>query len=529
MASEELEALVQRNAATWQVDPALVKAVIANESAFNPAATSSVGAQGLMQLMPETAASMGVRDAYDPAQNVAGGTRYLRGLLDRFGGDLHLAVAAYNAGPGAVRSTVGFHRMPRLNITWPTCSARTSNTARRRKRIAFALANALALLACGRATFGAPSPLPSAPLTVIFANVAHALGFDPNRVETPLEEQGTITGEGLRGTFHTWRAGDREREDRLLGLRLERTLRIGDRMWEEDENGAVRELRGTLRRRALTDAYIDSGAFTRDPDRARYLGTGTVDGRPTYQVEVSAPGGDPEQIDIDSERWLPVRLQYVQGDGVVSIALRDWRTVDGEAYAFHSTISNGSHAYDLVEATTRVVTGADIPPYVFAPLVARTIDAPAVQTVKLGERSAHYFCVVSIGERPYRFLLDTGAQGLVLDSHIAGDLGLVPQGSMQAYGATRTGGLGLVRLADLRIGTAHLRDVVASHLAAGDEHRRDAAPRRHSRFVVLRRRDRHAELSRADDDVRRAGFLRTVRRARAARHRPRNSRGGAHV
>lgn len=181
-------------------------------------------------------------------------------------------------------------------------------------------------------------------------------------------------------------------------------------------------------------------------------------------MEVSAPGGDPEQIDIDSERWLPVRLQYVQGDGVVSIALRDWRTVDGEAYAFHSTISNGSHAYDLVEATTRVVTGADIPPYVFAPLVARTIDAPAVQTVKLGERSAHYFCVVSIGERPYRFLLDTGAQGLVLDSHIAGDLGLVPQGSMQAYGATRTGGLGLVRLADLRIGTAHLRDVVAATL-----------------------------------------------------------------
>ncbi len=98
----QIDALVDQNATTWQVDPALLKAVIANESGFNANATSKVGAQGLMQLMPQTAASLGVRDAYDPAQNVAGGARYLRGLLDRFGGDQRLAVAAYNAGPGAV-------------------------------------------------------------------------------------------------------------------------------------------------------------------------------------------------------------------------------------------------------------------------------------------------------------------------------------------------------------------------------------------------------------------------------------------
>lgn len=98
----QIDALVQQNAGTWQVDPALIKAVIANESGFDAHATSKVGAQGLMQLMPDTAASLGVRDAYDPSQNVAGGARYLKGLLDRFGGDTRRAVAAYNAGPGAV-------------------------------------------------------------------------------------------------------------------------------------------------------------------------------------------------------------------------------------------------------------------------------------------------------------------------------------------------------------------------------------------------------------------------------------------
>jgi soluble lytic murein transglycosylase-like protein len=99
---DQINALVQQNADIWQVDPALIKSVIANESSFDANAQSPVGAQGLMQLMPETAASLGVKNSFDPAQNVAGGTRYLRGLLDRFKGDTRLAVAAYNAGPGAV-------------------------------------------------------------------------------------------------------------------------------------------------------------------------------------------------------------------------------------------------------------------------------------------------------------------------------------------------------------------------------------------------------------------------------------------
>ena len=103
----QIDQLVSANSATFNVDPNLVKAIIANESGFNAHATSSVGAQGLMQLMPGTASGLGVSNSYDPAQNVWGGTKYIKGLLDRFGGDMRKAVAAYNAGPGAVEKYGG--------------------------------------------------------------------------------------------------------------------------------------------------------------------------------------------------------------------------------------------------------------------------------------------------------------------------------------------------------------------------------------------------------------------------------------
>lgn len=86
----------------YQVDEALVRAVIHAESAYKPRAVSRAGAQGLMQLMPQTAKSLGVTDSLDAHQNIEGGTKYLAALLQRFSGDTKLATAAYNAGPGAV-------------------------------------------------------------------------------------------------------------------------------------------------------------------------------------------------------------------------------------------------------------------------------------------------------------------------------------------------------------------------------------------------------------------------------------------
>ncbi|MDQ5856859.1 MAG: lytic transglycosylase domain-containing protein [Acidobacteriota bacterium] len=98
----EYDHLINQSASNHSLDPRLVKAVALVESGFNPSAISPKGARGLMQLMPATASRNGVNNVHDPAQNIAGGTRYLSHLLNLFDGNLEMSLAAYNAGEGAV-------------------------------------------------------------------------------------------------------------------------------------------------------------------------------------------------------------------------------------------------------------------------------------------------------------------------------------------------------------------------------------------------------------------------------------------
>ena len=102
----DFDSHIRRAARAHKVDPMLIKAIIKTESDFNPYAVSSQGAQGLMQLMPGTASDLQVKDPFDAGQNIYGGTRYIRRLLDSYQGDIRLSLAAYNAGPGRVKKTV---------------------------------------------------------------------------------------------------------------------------------------------------------------------------------------------------------------------------------------------------------------------------------------------------------------------------------------------------------------------------------------------------------------------------------------
>jgi soluble lytic murein transglycosylase-like protein len=151
---QELDKMVEDTAQKHRVDPRLVRAVISTESNWNAGAISRTGAQGLMQLIPGTAQQMGVTDAFDPEQNVDGGVRYLGLMLTRYNGDVHKALAAYNAGPGAVDRWGGIPRISETqNYVQKVTSAYMGGTGLRPQTVAAPVPIYRSVEADGRVVF----------------------------------------------------------------------------------------------------------------------------------------------------------------------------------------------------------------------------------------------------------------------------------------------------------------------------------------------------------------------------------------
>jgi Aspartyl protease len=285
--------------------------------------------------------------------------------------------------------------------------------------------------------------------------------------DAQLETAGTIVGSGLNGSFHVWVDGRNARADQNLGPRSETTLELGDRAYLEDANGDVRELRGVLLRRARTERFIESGDFALEPQRCSLAGASELGNKTVYLLDVSAENGEKQTLYLDAATGLPARVAYDDDDGRTTIDLSDWRTVDGRRFPFDAVASDGDHAFDQEQRTEWLVLDKPIDPAVFALAKSRRIDMAGSQTIALTQREGHLFVPVTIAGKTYEFLIDSGAQNILLEAAVAKDLGLVTTGALEVSGAQRTGGLQLAKLPALTVGNGTLHDLVVTTLDLG--------------------------------------------------------------
>jgi hypothetical protein len=325
-----------------------------------------------------------------------------------------------------------------------------------------------ALVALAAFVLVAAAPKPALPpVAQLLQRYAEATALPGAVALSSLEIGGSVAGSGLQGEFHVWREGERELRESSLGPRHESTLFDGEHVSIRDDNGNVRELRGILARREVTQRFIDSGDFVEHPENVRLVGKARVRDHDAYKLEVRAPAGEPEALFVDARTGLMLREQYIEGDGPMTVDVNEWREVDGHLFPWKTTISDGEHAYDFVQQTVDVRVNPKIAATVFAPFVPRYLQAAQPVTVPLFEDESHYYCDVTVGTKTYRFLIDSGASGIVVDSRVAREQGLRQEGSLQVRGARRSGGLHLVRVPSLSIGGAVLSDLVGASLDLG--------------------------------------------------------------
>jgi hypothetical protein len=262
-----------------------------------------------------------------------------------------------------------------------------------------------------------------------------------------LETQGRLIGLDIEGTFHSWHDGDNDRFDQVLGVRREQTIRDGDREYVVTSNGDVRVLVGSLVRRQVTQDFIASDDLVDRPQYSTLIGSVALsDGRNVVQVQVAPPGGDVEVVSFDRVTQMIDRIAFTDSDGTETLDYGDYRVVEHVLVPFSEVDSDGDHQFDVTQHVTIVNVNKSISPDIFAPPTNVTVQTDVPITVKLTSQDGHYYVPVSIHGKTFAFLVDTGAQGVVIDSRVAAQLALVPQGLLQVRGARRISAIGVASL-----------------------------------------------------------------------------------
>ncbi|MBC5816673.1 MAG: aspartyl protease family protein [Candidatus Eremiobacteraeota bacterium] len=317
----------------------------------------------------------------------------------------------------------------------------------------------LALCAC--IAFLSPAALQAQTQTLtvpqILSGYQHALSPSGAKPPTSFETSGTLVGAHLSGIFHQWHQGDRDRFDQSLGAKTQHSLQLGERRFEQNGSENVIELKGLYLRRAITQDFINSSDLFAHPEYVRYKERSKLeDGRDVYRLEITPPNGETETIDVDTQTFLLDRLEFLDGDGTNTDDFSDYRPVHGYLFSYKQVQSDGDHPFDITQTTTKIVPNKKIAAEVFAPFVPARLIAKGPVTVPLIEERGALYTQVVIHGRTFNFLIDSGAQGVVLDSRVATRLGLLPEGSFEARGASRMGGIGVTSLDQIHIGDAIL-------------------------------------------------------------------------
>lgn len=267
------------------------------------------------------------------------------------------------------------------------------------------------------------------------------------------EITGTLLGAGISGLFHEWQDGDKVRRDQSFGIRTQRILRVGDRLWQQNPNGEIRELQGIVAHRQITEDFIDSGAFAKRPQDVRFIDREKLsDGREVYMLAVTPADGEPYHVALDATTWLVDQKSFVDGDSRETETYSDYKVVDGLLVPYTEVDSDGTHAFDITTHVTTVTVGQPIAASTFNPLAPSLVSNASPVTVPYQEHGGLMFARVTIGGKQYTFLIDSAAQADVFDVSLASALGLHPEGTVEIRGTGRTTSPGIVEAPPISVG-----------------------------------------------------------------------------